>query len=206
MVVLNNIVNNITPYIMAGGKSSRLGLDKRLIKFNNKSLIIHARDMIFDVFDREPVFVGDNLSELNLNDMVCIPDTRADCGLLGGLISALEHCPTDYAFVLSADRPLLTKTTIVQLLENIDSVNDVTIVQNGEYLEPLIAAYNKKTLPFWRKRLEEETYKLTDGINQLSNHRIDMSENQLELLNINTPDDMKILESHEIENYSDTRR
>ena len=125
---------------------------------------------------------------------------KPDGGLLSGLCAALEHCPTDYAMILSADRPLLKKATLTKLIKHGQIIDDIIVVSNGQLLEPLIALYHTRTLSFWKDRLANNRFRLIEGI-KLQNHRVlDLSANKNELLNINTPNDLAILKFYETKN------
>ena len=104
---------DVTGFIIAGGKSRRMGFDKRQIRVNGVPLLERMRNLLRDVLGREPVFVGDNLSSTDIN---ILHDAKVDCGPVGGLVAALENCRTEWALILAVDLPYLSSIELTLLL------------------------------------------------------------------------------------------
>jgi molybdopterin-guanine dinucleotide biosynthesis protein A len=91
-------------YVLAGGKSSRMGRDKSLLELAGKPLIAHAvaklRRICTDVH-----ILGGNPALDEFAPLV--PDLHPGCGPLGGLEAALEHSSHDWNLFLPVDVPCL---------------------------------------------------------------------------------------------------
>ena len=80
--------NNILATILAGGKSSRFGTDKSLVKLGGKSLLDHTIDKIIKTFN-EIIIVSNNKSlKIKDKNIKIIPDCLP--GQLGPLIGVLS--------------------------------------------------------------------------------------------------------------------
>jgi molybdopterin-guanine dinucleotide biosynthesis protein A len=91
-------------YVLAGGKSSRMGRDKALIELGGKPLLAHAvkklRRVCMDVR-----VLGAN-PELGAYAPI-VPDVHPDCGPLGGMEAALMHSIFAWNMFLPVDMPFL---------------------------------------------------------------------------------------------------
>ena len=85
--------NNITGIVLAGGKSSRMGLDKGLIKMNQQTFIqavINAmRPLVGDIIIVSNNSDYDQFGYLRINDLI------KDSGPLAGLYSGLCFSQSD---------------------------------------------------------------------------------------------------------------
>ena len=104
--------NNITGIVLAGGKSSRMGLDKGLINMNNQTFIeaiINAmRPLVGDIIIVSNNSDYDQFGYLRINDLI------KDSGPMAGLYSGLYFSQSDYNLVLSCDIPFI-KTDVLNI-------------------------------------------------------------------------------------------
>ena len=97
----------ITAVILAGGKSSRMGSDKSLLKLGNKTLIEHVVDTVRPYVKSVLIVTNDNEKYHFINDVCFISDIRKDQGPLMGLVSGISSVDTKWSFVTSCDMPLI---------------------------------------------------------------------------------------------------
>lgn len=94
----------ISGYILAGGRSSRMGQDKALISLAGRPLIEHAviklRRLCADVYilSNDPALA---------TFAPTVPDIHPNCGPLGGIEAALAHTSHNWNLFLPVDMPLL---------------------------------------------------------------------------------------------------
>ena len=91
----------ITPvngFILAGGRSTRMGRDKALLDWHGMSLLTHMVGLLSDATDEVHVVGRDRL-----------PDVLPGHGPLSGIATALTFTSTDHNLILAVDLPLLTK-------------------------------------------------------------------------------------------------
>jgi molybdopterin-guanine dinucleotide biosynthesis protein A len=94
----------ISGYILAGGRSSRMGTDKALLPLAGKPLVAHAvaklRRICADVH-----ILGSNPALAAYAPLV--PDLHPNCGPVGGIETALTHSTREWNFILPVDLPFL---------------------------------------------------------------------------------------------------
>ena len=185
---------DITGYVIAGGRSERLGQDKRRLKIGGITLLQRACDLLKDLLGQEPFVVGDNLDEFGIDKTRIIPDAAPDCGPLGGLVAALEECTSGWCLVLAVDLPLMQLDDLHRLIDTRAEKYDLLTLCRSDLPEPLAAIYHKRTLPFWRERLRGGEFSLIDGIRQLKWKAVTLPQDSKSLVNVNDPDDLKNLD------------
>src|ERR1035437_7677768 len=98
--------NNLNGYILAGGKSSRMGTDKGLLVFNKKTIIQHVIAQLKPVV-KEVIIVSNNRDYEKFGVKV-IADIIKNIGPAGGIHAALSHSNTNHNFIVSCDMPFIT--------------------------------------------------------------------------------------------------
>ncbi|PJA27327.1 MAG: hypothetical protein CO189_07410 [candidate division Zixibacteria bacterium CG_4_9_14_3_um_filter_46_8] len=187
-----NSYPNVTGFIIAGGKSRRMGFDKRQIRIEGAPLLDRLQRLLQDVLGDEPFLVADNLSPKAGR---ILHDAMTDSGPLAGLVAALENCPTEWALALAVDLPNLTLNELSLLLNACrEGLDALTLASNGQ-VEPLAALYNVNSAIFWRGRLERRELGLRDGLMHLKCDLIQISNNSRALENINEPWQLSHLQS-----------
>lgn len=164
----------ITGFILAGGKSSRMGTEKALLAVDGKTLIDHAiaqaRSISEDILIAGPKETFSAYGRL-------VADVYKDCGPLGGIHGALTRTQTDLNLMLSVDTPFITKDFLAYLADaarnNPQAV--VTVPRTKDGLQPLCAIYRKSFLPMAEQALKEGRLKLDALFHPASTHIIDLS-------------------------------
>ena len=179
-----------TVYILCGGKSTRMMTDKALSIYKGQtflSRIIKALDFL----QNEIVLVSSNPKHMNLN-ITCIPDIVSNKGPVSGIVSALKNTKTDTNIILSCDIPLIKKDLINWLIRQHKTDYDGTVITcNGKHM-PLIAIYNKSSLPVFEKNLINEQLKLMNVLKELHINFVEIPKNlAYQTANINTPEQLK---------------
>lgn len=100
-------------FVLAGGRSSRMGSDKALVELAGRPLIVYALDVLRAL--GVSATIAGARSELSAFAPV-VPDAEPDRGPLSGVCAALEHCSADFAVLLSVDMPLLPASLIAYLM------------------------------------------------------------------------------------------
>lgn len=132
----------ISCIVLAGGKSERMGRDKRSLEMAGKPFLKHALEAASSFSDDVILSLAsrDQISGLDLNaDKIAI-DEAPHSGPLGGLIASLKLCAHKYTAVVPCDSPLL-KPGVFRLMAEKASGYDAVVPRKGERLEPLHAVY-----------------------------------------------------------------
>lgn len=94
----------VSGYVLAGGKSSRMGQDKALLELAGKPLVQRAVEKLRRVC-AEVSIVG-NRAELGVYAPL-VRDLHEGCGPLGGIEAALLHSAKDWNLLMAVDMPFL---------------------------------------------------------------------------------------------------
>jgi len=186
-------IDEVTGYVLAGGRATRMGRDKRPFEMGAQTLLQRAGSLLEQVLGTPPFAVGDNLAGIWPDSGRIIADARPGCGPLGGLAALLPACPTRWALVVAADMPLLGAEDLLRLVERVSTADRVGALSAGVRPEPLAALYRSDTGAFWCRRLENEDYKLDSGFRELGWVKVVPADPGLALFNVNRAEDLEWL-------------
>ncbi len=113
-------------FVLAGGKSRRMGTDKALLAWNGQTLLEHMTGLLHGVCDPVQVVGRDDL-----------PDSVPDLGVIGGIATALEHTTTENNLIVAVDLPLLTHRLLKHLKESLERSDRPLVVCNIGSAYPL---------------------------------------------------------------------
>jgi molybdopterin-guanine dinucleotide biosynthesis protein A len=185
----------MTGFVLAGGKSSRMGTDKAALSLNGRTLLEHALAAIRPVC--EPVFiVGPRTLYGGFGPGY--EDIVPDCGPLGGVHSALTHSQTELNLIIAVDTPFLIPELLRYLAERaVDASCMIVAPRIAGYVQPLCAVYSRTFLPIAAAAIQVGKYKLaplfppekTLVITEAELERFAFTPDMFE--NLNTPEDME---------------
>ena len=101
--------------VLAGGKSSRMGQEKGLVKFRGKPLVEYAVEALSGICDS--VVISTANPGYAYMGLTLIEDEIPDCGPLGGIYSCMKQEKADLFLVLSCDLPFVTPDLLSHLVE-----------------------------------------------------------------------------------------
>ncbi len=131
----------ITIAVQAGGKSSRMGEDKALIRLAGIPLIERVLARIDGLADEILITTNrpETLTHLNLR---MAGDEVPGAGALHGLKTALDAARGEIVLVLSCDTPFVSRELLEHLLNRAHEA-DAIVPKHGDKYEPLQAVYNR---------------------------------------------------------------
>lgn len=131
----------ITIAVQAGGKSSRMGEDKALIRLAGIPLIERVLARIDGLADEILITTNrpETLTHLNLR---MVGDEVPGAGALHGLKTALDAARGEIVLILSCDTPFVSRELIEHLLSRAHDA-DAIVPKHGDKYEPLQAVYNR---------------------------------------------------------------
>lgn len=165
----------IRPYILAGGKSSRMGRDKAMLQLEGWTLLARtvsmlrevaalkdaAGEVIVTVCGERPALEGANRS---------IADHFPECGPLGGMEAALNDLNlegnSEWAFFIPVDMPLMTAPLINVLLAEwaaaivSDTSIRVCLADVEGRVQPLVSLVHRSLHDSIKESLGEGRYKV----------------------------------------------
>lgn len=106
--------SGISVIILAGGKSRRLGRDKRSITLNNRSLIDYSLALARKVSD--DIIFSSNDYLPNFEQYKVIPDNIEGAGPVQGIISSMKQIKYKHSLLLTCDMPFISANLINRLI------------------------------------------------------------------------------------------
>lgn len=173
---MTNIQSTINAYILAGGKSSRMGTDKGLLLFNGKPLVQWIIEQLFPVISNV-VIVSNNHAYEQFGSLV-IEDLIKDIGPAGGIHSALNHTPSEQIFIVSCDMPFITTHAVKYMIQN--SLNSqIALPLFHSKIQPLFGVYSRHCLPKWKQLIDQGSVKLQEMILHFDLLKVDIEKDGL---------------------------
>lgn len=167
-------IKGIDGYILAGGKSSRMGTDKGLLSFHGEPLVSGIIKQISPAV--QEVFIVSNNAEYNKFGCDVIPDMIHDIGPAGGIHAALLHTDKPQVFVLSCDMPFVTPEAIKYIIQQ-STHPQITLPLHKGKIQPLFGVYSKNCLLKWRQIIEEGIFKLQEMVTHFDLLKINTENN-----------------------------
>lgn len=131
-------------FVLAGGRSSRMGADKALVELAGQPLVVHALRLLRDA--GLSASIAGAQSSLAAYAPV-VEDARADSGPLAGVCAALASCSARYAVFVPVDLPFLPASLVAWML-HYARVRDaaVTVPAVNGYGQTFPAVVNRAAL------------------------------------------------------------
>jgi len=140
--VYDRSVELATAFVLAGGKSSRMGADKAFLELGGRTLLARALE-VAAAAAFEVRIVGDKAKFAPFGKVV--NDIYPGCGPLGGIHAALMSTTTGSNVMLAVDLPFIGCNFLQYLLaESVRAKAVVTVPRIGGVLQPLCAVYRKE--------------------------------------------------------------
>jgi molybdenum cofactor guanylyltransferase len=195
-------------FVQAGGRSTRFGEDKALVKLNGKTMLERTGKLLESVCD--DVTIVSAPGRYNESRWPVLADRWPSEGPLGGILTALhsidpfsdanlakdkQHdCP--FALILSCDMPFLTQEFLRFLMDRaIHSEAQVIVPECSERLEPLSASWCVGALEALQAAFDAGVRKVTEAMKHVPIEVLDESawkrfdsDGRL-FWNMNTPED-----------------
>lgn len=148
-------------YLLAGGRSSRMGRDKALLQLHGKPLVLHAVTKL-QRFCAD-VHILSSREELRTFAPL-VQDLHDACGPMGGLEAAFQHSPHDWNLFMPVDMPFLPSTFLDNWLRMVfarekDGVR-ASMFTVDEVPQPLLCLLHKDFAVFVREAMQQGEYKV----------------------------------------------
>jgi len=154
-----------TGVVLTGGKSSRMGTDKALLKLGERTLLERCLAKLTESFS-EVLISGNQTTVHQSSGIRNIRDIYAECGPLGGIHSAIWNARHQLVFVVACDMPFWEKELALFLIGQSEGFDAVVPMPNGK-AEPLLAVYTKNCLSSIETNLINGRFRVSDSLSQL---------------------------------------
>ncbi len=153
----------ITGLVLAGGKSSRMGRDKALLVKEGKTLLLAALEMVSKICDN--TVIGSSDPHHSMPGVRRVMDRWPECGPMASIASAMEALPASELFLpVGVDQAGLFPGILSHLVNVYQSHAgspvawsrpDALAFQVRERIQPLGAVYHRRTLPVFRRSIQQ---------------------------------------------------
>ncbi len=185
-------VPDLSAFILAGGKSTRMGTDKALIDYQGQTLLACALDLARSVTADVRIVGG---REKFAAFAPVVEDIFRDCGPLGGIHAALLASHAELNIMLAVDMPFISPEFLRYLMAQARATGgaEVIVPRTGGRSQPLCAIYRRQFAAAAERALRAGQNKIDRLFNMVPARVID--ENELQAAgfsaalfrNLNTP-------------------
>jgi molybdenum cofactor guanylyltransferase len=197
-------------FLIAGGKSSRMGADKAFLDFGGQTLLDRALAVMNAVCDRVAI-VGDpakfaKCGPAQSGSAKCesvVADIFSGCGPLAGIHAALVHSPAELNLMLAVDMPFVSRE-LLEFLFAVAAEEDnhaiITLPRSRQGFQPLCAVYRRDFSTTVEQALGAGKYKIDAAFSGVSIRVIEEAElaaagfSEQSFFNVNTPQDRVVAE------------
>ena len=191
------MITDVTGVLLAGGKSRRMGEDKRFILVGQQTLFDRSCAVLRELFSQVCVVIAQDSPSLQA-DVSVVRDLIPDCGSLGGLYTGLRLAKTQHIFLAACDMPFLNPDVIRHMVRLKDPA-DIVISQWATRLQPTHAVYSRNCLPVIEEMMTLHNRKIHSMIGHPALRVCLVSETEIRqidqdgrsMFNINTPTDLE---------------
>jgi molybdopterin-guanine dinucleotide biosynthesis protein A len=156
-----NDVSDVGGYVLAGGKSSRMGRDKALLELGGRPLIWYAVAKLRRVC--ADVHVLSSIPELEAFAPL-VHDRHQGCGPMGGLEAALEHSTHTWSLLMPVDMPFLPSALLGDWVRDVLAREKtgarVAMFTVGGVPQPLFCLLHTEVTPYVRQAMEKGEFKV----------------------------------------------
>lgn len=193
------MITDVTGVLLAGGKSRRMGQDKRFLLVGGRPLYERSLAVLRSLFQNVRIVIAQDSPPL-LSDVPVLRDLVPNCGTLGGIYTGLKEAPTEHIFTVACDMPFLNPE-VIRYLVSLKSAADIVIVRSDHGLQPTHAVYSRHCLRLFEEMARVGRLKVQDLISHpslssrvvLHNELREIDPKGQSFLNVNTPADLQAI-------------
>ena len=154
----------LTPVLLAGGKSPRMGRDKALLEFDGEPLWRRQVRLLESLHPSELLVSGPRREEFPVA-VRHVADAGESRGPLSGIVSALEASAQPHVLVLAIDLPQMTAAFLHELVGRVLPGRGVVPFSDDaraarRFYEPLAAVYPRSCLELAIRQLAGTDYSM----------------------------------------------
>jgi len=151
-------------FVLAGGRSSRMGSDKALLPFKGATLVEYVAAQVHQAAGNVTL-VADPARYSYLSYPV-ITDIYPARGTLSGIHAALAASDAEWNLIVACDMPDVSASLLTSILERAKSGTAHAVIPAGPsgLPEPLCAAYNRRAIDAIERALDRDIRKVMDAL------------------------------------------
>lgn len=188
-----------TAAILAGGKSTRMGFDKQLLKINEKRLIDNLVSKLSVEFEEIIVVTNNPQYYLDFNFKL-VKDIIVGKGPLSGIHAGLKESNSQFVYFIACDMPNINLKYIRYMkykIRDLDMDIKACVTKFGVNIEPFNGFYSKDIILNIEDYLVQGKRSLNRLIKQLQTYYVEEEEARMfspnwdMFLNLNTKEDLE---------------
>ncbi|MED3624992.1 molybdenum cofactor guanylyltransferase [Neobacillus thermocopriae] len=157
---------NAAAIILSGGKSSRMGVNKALLRINEQTNIERIRDKL-KVYFHEIILVTNHPEDYSFVQLNTTCDYFTDRGPMAGLHAGLMYSDYDVNLVVACDMPFLSGELAVEMVKRCLHYDAVIPVINGKQ-HPLFSVFKKTVAQEAENCIKTGNLRMKDLIRRLN--------------------------------------
>lgn len=165
-------------YVLAGGRSSRMGRDKACLPWEGGTLIQYVAHQVR--LAAGSVF---QIGGKPVHGLQSAPDLYPGFGPVGGIASALLHSDAENNLVVACDMPFVTAALLRRLFE--PAAGDVAVASAAGRLHPVCAVWRRSALGVLLTAIATDERRLFGVIEKLD--VVAVPADEAAVRNVNTP-------------------
>ncbi len=167
---------SVAGIVLAGGKSSRMGRDKALLRVGDGPPLVELVVGRLRTLVGEVIVVASDGARFGALPAKIVPDVYPDAGPLSGIYSGLLATERHRALVTASDMPFLSRRLLSHLLEA-PGDHDVVLPRLASgFLEPLHAVYSQTCREVFRRQLDDGRYSAIGYLDQVKVRYVEEAE------------------------------
>ena len=181
----------LTGIVLCGGQSFRMGSDKGLVAYKDKTLVEYAINSISGYCS--DIILSTNRELYRKFGYKLVADYHNHIGPLGGIFSGLSTSINDQCLITACDIPFIDKGILDLMMDKATQTKIVLLKLAKGYFQPFPAILAKNVLPVIEKQIDSGNHKLQDlyaDLEQRMQNDVSIIEIEAEPLNINTKNDL----------------
>jgi molybdopterin-guanine dinucleotide biosynthesis protein A len=192
--------NKVTGVVLAGGLARRMDQqDKGLLLFNQRPLVSYALAAMKPITNEIFISANRNLDQYAQFGFPVIQDSNSLFdGPLAGILAVMQASRHSILLVMPCDSPLLETHHSQRLLNALNEATDIAVAFDGERLHPVFAALKTHLKTDLQNYLNRGERKLQFWFEKHALVKVDFSNTPEIFANINTPEQLQILEKPSI--------
>jgi molybdopterin-guanine dinucleotide biosynthesis protein A len=192
------MMTDVTGLLLAGGKSRRMGVDKRFLQVGKHTLFDRSLAVLRLIFQEILVVIAQDSPAIQ-TDVSVIRDLVPNAGSLGGLYTGLRWAKTPYVFMVACDMPFLVPRVVEYMVEARHGADTVMAnLKNG--LQPMHAVYGQACLPVIEQMVKSGDFAIHHiaacpslRVRLVTGDELEMIDpDGRSFMNVNTPTDLEV--------------
>lgn len=173
--------------VLAGGRSSRMGMDKGLIKYHDKEQRYYIADILSAFLKKVIISVPSDFDIPKGSKYNFIKDIHTNLGPISGLHAMYHAFPSNSFLLVATDMPKINREAVSKLLNNRNKNFIATCYKDkDDFVNPLFAIWEKEAAPYIYEAIKNNDYSLSKILKTHTSNILNITDDSI-LSNINTP-------------------